>query len=129
MPRGKYKRTKEIKEKYSQKKRGKSNPNYTHGAYCNKRMKKLREIKKQKLEEKIKSTYLNKEWMFDKYCIKEMPMEKIAELCGVEYDVIWYALKELGIPRITMVGRVVWHEWVEKMKNLKPFKYTDLKVL
>ena len=80
----------------------------------NKRMKKAREIRIANLANKGQGTYLNKEWLFSRSCIDRMPLDKIANLCGVEYDVIWEALKKLDIPIIIMVGHEEWCDWVEK---------------
>jgi hypothetical protein len=132
IPRGKYKRTKKIKEKYSKKKIGKLNPKYINGAYCkqieiNHKMEQARQIKLDILMAKAKRTYLNKEWMFNKYCIEEMPIDKLAEICKVDYEVIWFGLTKLGIPKISIVGRQKWHEYVDQVKNIKPFKYVDFR--
>ena len=134
IPRGKYKRTKEIREKYSKKKMGKLNPKYLMGKYCKQneiddRMERLRKIKLEMLRSKAKRTYLDKEWMVNKYCIEETPIDEIAKLCGVEFEVIWFGLKNLGIPRISIIGREKWYKYVEKTKSLKPFEYADLRTL
>jgi len=80
----------------------------------NKRMEKARKIRIANLANKGKGTYLNKEWLFSRSCIDGMTLDKIAEICKVEYDVIWEALKKLGIPIIIMVGHEEWCDWVEK---------------
>ena len=68
----------------------------------NERMEKARKARKDKLVSKGKETYLNKKWMQQKYCIERKSLDEIAELCKVEYDVIWEALKRLKIPNRTM---------------------------
>ena len=80
----------------------------------NKRMEKARKIRIANLANKGKGTYLNKEWLFSRSCIDGMTLDEIGKLCGVEYEVIWEALKKLGIPIIIMVGREQWCDWVEK---------------
>jgi hypothetical protein len=65
--------------------------------------------------------------MFNKYCIEEMPIDKLAEICKVDYEVIWFGLTKLGIPKISIVGRQKWHEYVDQVKNIKPFKYVDFR--
>jgi hypothetical protein len=110
---------------------GRENPNYKSGQRCrqnkvNERMKKLTEIRMLNLLKEAKKTYLNQSWMFNEYCIKGTSVDEIAKKCKVEYDVIWFGLKDLGIPRIIIVGRKKWHEWVEKHKNIKPLEYKGL---
>ena len=80
----------------------------------NKRMKKLREARMKKIAEKGKTTYLNKQWLFSRRCVDKMSLDKIAEICKVEYDVIWEALKNFGIPLLILVGREAWLDWIEK---------------
>jgi len=131
MVRGKYKRTKEIKEKYSKKKKEKLNPNYVNGKYSKleSNIERAIRIRLKLLEEKANRTYKDKEWIFNKYCIEEMSIQDIAKLCNVDYDTIWFGLRDFGIPRITIIGRKKWHSWVEKTKKLKPFEYADLESL
>jgi len=134
MPRGQYKRTKEIIEKCSGKKIGKLNPNYLNGKYCgqnitDKKMEKARKAKLINLANLAKKTYLDKEWIFNKYCIEECSIQHIAELCKVDYSTIWFGFDNLGIPKISDIGKRKWHQWVEKTKTLKPFKYADLRTL
>ena len=69
----------------------------------NKRMAKARKVRLTKLANKGKDTYLNKKWMIEHYYIQKMSLDDIANLCKVEYDVIWYALEKLKIPRRIMV--------------------------
>lgn len=83
----------------------------------NKRMKKARKVRMANLANKGKGTYLNKEWLFSRRCIDKMSLDDIGKLCKVEYDVIWEALKKLGIPIIIMVGREKWLDWIEKYEK------------
>jgi len=80
----------------------------------NKRMAKARKVRMKKIADKGKDTYLNKKWLFTKSCIERLNLDKIAELSGVEYDVIWEALKELKIPIIIMVGARTWYDWIDQ---------------
>ena len=82
----------------------------------NKRMKKAREARIKKLADQGKETYLNKKWLFTKSCLERLSLDQIAELCEVEYDVIWDALKKLKIPIIIMVGSEKWYDWIEQNK-------------
>lgn len=77
-------------------------------------MAKARKVRIANLANKGKGTYLNRSWLFSRRCIDKMSLDKIAELCRVEYDVIWDSLKKLDIPIIIMVGRENWLDWVEK---------------
>lgn len=77
--------------------------------------------RKKNREAKINSTYLNREWLFSRYCVDRMSMDKIANLCGVEYDVIWDALKQCKILINVMVGRYLWEAWVKRMEKLVPY--------
>ena len=90
----------------------------------NKRMKKARDARKKQIAEKGKTTYLNKQWLFSRRCIDKMSLNKIAEICKVEYDEIWEALKNLGIPLLILVGREAWLDWIEK--NEKKIAYREL---
>lgn len=83
----------------------------------NKRMKKARKVRLKNLKNKGKDTYLNKEWLFSRSCIDKMTLDDIADLCKVEYDVIWEALKKFNIPIIIMVTQDEWFDWVEKHRN------------
>jgi len=83
----------------------------------NKRMAKARKVRMKKIADKGKDTYLNKKWLFTKSCIERLNLDKIAELSGVEYDVIWEALKELKIPIIIMVGSEKWYDWIDENKD------------
>jgi len=83
----------------------------------NRQMKKARKARKSQLSQRIKDTYGNKEWLFSRRCIDKLSLDKIAEICKVEYDVIWEALKKLGIPISIMVGRDEWWNWVEKYEK------------
>ena len=83
----------------------------------NKRMKKARDARIANLAAKGKQTYLNKKWLFIKSCIEKKSLDEIAELCKVEYDEIWEALKKLGIPIIIMVGRDKWYEWIQRNRD------------
>ena len=78
----------------------------------NKRMAKARRVRMKKIADKGKETYLNKKWLFTKSCIERLSLDKIAELCGVDYEEIWNAHKRLGIPIIIMIGRENWYRWV-----------------
>ena len=80
----------------------------------NKRMAKARKVRMKKIADKGKDTYLNKKSIFTKSCIERLNLDKIAELSGVEYDVIWEALKELKIPIIIMVGARTWYDWIDQ---------------
>ena len=80
----------------------------------NNNMDKARKARKLQSEQKIKRTYGDRKWLFTKSCIEKLNLDKIANLCGVEYDVIWEALKKLDIPIIIMVGHEEWCDWVEK---------------
>ena len=80
----------------------------------NKRMKKARDARKKQIAEKGKETYLNKQWLFSRRCVDKMSLDKIAEICKVEYDEIWASLKKLGIPLLIIVGREAWLDWIEK---------------
>ena len=82
----------------------------------NKRMAKARRVRMKKIADKGKETYLNKKWLFTKSCLERLSLDKIAELCKVEYDVIWEALKKCNIPIIIMVGSEKWYDWIEKNK-------------
>ena len=90
----------------------------------NQRMDKARKVRIANLANKGKETYLNKEWLFSRRCIDKLSLDKIAELCKVEYDVIWEALKRLSIPIIIMVGHEKWCDWVEK--NEKKIAYRKI---
>jgi len=83
----------------------------------NKRMAKARKIRMANLVNKGKGTYLNKKWLFTKSCIERLNLDEIGELCGVDYEEIWNALKELKIPIIIMVGQEKWYDWIEKNKD------------
>jgi len=127
MPRGKYKRTTKIKKKV----KGEKNPNYKKGIYCkkqnkqktiNERMRKAREARG--IMKKGKDTYLNKKWLDQKYIIEWRSLDNITELCNkeitnerdkVEYDVIWKALKDLGIPNRIMETKEVMAEYKERL--------------
>lgn len=87
----------------------------------NKRIERATETRKRNRQAKINSTYNNREWLFSRYCIDEMSLDEIANLCNVEYDVIWDALKKLGIPIVIMIGRDFWNDWVDVQK--KGIKY------
>ena len=87
----------------------------------NKRMKKARDARKKQIAEKGKETYLNKQWLFSRRCVDKMSLDKIAEICKVEYDEIWASLKKLGIPLLLIVGRENWLDWIEK--NEKKIAY------
>ena len=78
----------------------------------NQKMKMMRAIRMKKIADQAKATYLNRKWLFKKSCIERLTLDKIGELCGVEYDEIWNALKRLSIPIIIMIGRENWHRWV-----------------
>ena len=80
----------------------------------NQRMKKAREIRMKNLANKGKTTYLNKSWLFSRRCVDKLSLNKIAEICKVEYDEIWASLKKLGIPLLLIVGRENWLDWIEK---------------
>jgi transposase len=136
MPRGKYIRTPAIKEKYSKEKIGKQNPAYQHGEYS----KQYLEKKKKSIEKRIQAmleakqkiineTYQNKEWLFQKYCIEKNPIQAIADQCKVEFETIWNSLRQLGIPRISMVGRKYWYVWIEKEKHRKAKQDKDFREL
>lgn len=86
------------------------------------RTRKATETRKKNRKAKIDSTYNNKGWMFSRYCIDRMSLDEIADLCKVEYDIIWNALNQLKIPIIIMVGRDLWWAWVEKYKSKIPYK-------
>ena len=88
----------------------------------NKRMKKARKTRLSNLANKGKDTYLNRSWLFSRSCIDKISLDEIAEMCKVEYDVIWEALKKLKIPIIIMVGREAWLNWVEKHENKIPYR-------
>lgn len=62
------------------------------------RMAKARKVRMANLANKGKKTYRNLRWMQQRYCIERLGLDEIAELCKVEYDEIWEALKELKIP-------------------------------
>ena len=83
----------------------------------NKRMAKARRVRMKKLADKGKTTYLNKKWLFTKSCIERLSLSEIAALCGVEYDVIWYALQKAGLPIIIMIASEEWYDWIEKNKG------------
>ena len=89
---------------------------YSEQAEIDERMKKMRDARIKKLADKAKATYENKKWLFTKRCIERLSLDKIGELCGVEYDVIWDALKKLGIPIIIMVGAEKWYDWIYENK-------------
>lgn len=91
---------------------------------ANKRMAKAREARQLQIKQKIERTYGNLSWMFSRSCIDRMSLDTIAELCRVDYEIIWYALEKLGIPRIIMVGRDKWWEWVEK--HTKKIAYREM---
>ena len=80
----------------------------------NEQMAKARKVRMKNLAEKGKETYLNKQWLFSRRCIDKMSLDKIGEICKVEYDVIWEALKKFGIPLLILVGRENWLYWIEK---------------
>ena len=82
----------------------------------NKRMAKARKVRMKKIADKGKDTYLNKKWLFTKSCIERLSLDRIAELCKVEYDVIWEALKKFHIPIIIMVGSEKWYDWIDENK-------------
>ena len=82
----------------------------------NQKMKMMRAIRMKKIADQAKATYLNRKWLFKKSCIERLTLDKIGELCGVEYDVIWEALKKLNIPIIIMVGSEKWYDWIEQNK-------------
>jgi len=129
MARGKYTRTPAIKEKYSKKKTGKYNPNFKHGSYSKQTTEKRIQAMLQAKQKIINMTYQNKEWLFQKYCIEKNPIQVIADQCKVEFETIWYSLRQIGIPRISMVGRKYWYEWVEKEKHEKAKQDKDFKQL
>ena len=88
----------------------------------NKRTKKATETRKKNREAKLNRTYLDREWLFSRYCIDRMSLESIGRLCGVEYEVIWKALKKLKIPILIMVERDFWWDWVKKNKDKITYK-------
>ena len=90
----------------------------------NKQMAKARKVRLANLANKGKETYLNKQWLFSRRCIDKLSLDKIAEICKVEYDEIWEALKNLGIPLLILVGREAWLDWIEK--NEKKIAYRKL---
>jgi hypothetical protein len=122
MPRGKYIRSQEWRERARERNTGNLNPSFKHGSYSHQTIIEKRISALQTKEKIINDTYLNKEWLFQKYCIGETPIQTIADNCKVKFETIWDSLRELGIPRISMVGRKYWHEWVESEK-LKKAKY------
>jgi hypothetical protein len=124
MPRGKYIRSQEWRERARERNTGNLNPSFKHGSYSQKRISAL-----QTKEKIINDTYLNKEWLFQKYCTGETPIQIIADNCKVKFETIWDSLRELGIPRISMVGRKYWHEWVESEKVKKAKQDKDYKQL
>jgi len=90
---------------------------YSEQDLINKRMAKARKIRMANLANKGNKTYLNRKWLFSRSCIDRMSLDDIGKLCGVEYDVIWEALKRLKIPIIIMVGSEKWYDWVEQNKE------------
>lgn len=92
-----------------------------------KRIAKAIATRKRNYELKIHSTYLNRAWLFSRRCIDRMSLYDIAKLCRVEYDVIWEAIKECHIPLLLLVGREAWNDWVDKNKNLIPYKEKEWK--
>ena len=87
---------------------------YSEQELIDKKMKKLRKARMKKIADKGKETYLNKQWLFSRRCIDKMSLDKIGEICKVEYDEIWASLKKLGIPLLILVGRENWLYWIEK---------------
>jgi len=83
----------------------------------NNNIEKARKARKLQSEQKIKRTYGDRKWLFTKSCIERLSLDKIANLCGVEYDVIWEALNKFNIPIIIMVGREKWYDWIEQNKG------------
>ena len=90
-----------------------------------KNLKKAREARKLQLINKGKKTYLNRNWLFSRRCIDKLSLDDIAEMCKVEYDVIWDSLKRLEIPIIIMVGREQWCDWVSE--NETKISYVEVK--
>ena len=88
----------------------------------NEQMAKARKVRIANLANKGKDTYLNRSWLFSRSCVDKMSLDKIAELCKVEYDVIWDALKKLDIPIIIMVGHDKWCDWVEENEKKIPYR-------
>lgn len=119
MTRGQYIRTPEWKEKASKRNTEKNNPAYKHGAYSKQATEKRIQDMLEAKQKIINETYQNKEWLFQKYCIEKNPIQEIAKKCKVEFETIWTSLKQLGIPRISMVGRQYWYAWVESEKHAK----------
>ena len=93
-------------------------------ALINKQMAKARKVRMANLADRGKETYLNKQWLFSRRCIDKLSLDKIGEICKVEYDVIWEALKEASIPLLILVGRDEWLDWIEK--NEKKIAYRKL---
>lgn len=83
----------------------------------NKQMAKARKARIAKIAAKGKETYRNLNWLFSRSCIDRMSLDKIAEMAKTDYETIWYALEKLGIPRVIMVGRDKWWDFVEKHKK------------
>jgi hypothetical protein len=129
MPRGKYIRSQEWRERAKERNSGNLNPSFKHGSYSHQTIIEKRISALQTKEKIINDTYFNKEWLFQKYCIGETPIQTIADNCKVKFETIWDSLRELGIPRISMVGRKYWHAWVEKEKHEKDKQDKDYKRL
>jgi len=91
-----------------------------------KRMKKMRETRKKNLANKGKKTYLNRNWLFSRRCIDRMSLDTIANLCKVEYDVIYFALKKFKIPFSMDIGSDALFDWIEK--NKKKIAYREVSV-
>jgi len=125
MPRGKYIRSQEWRERARERNTGNLNPSFKHGSYSHQTIIEKRISALQTKEKIINDTYLNKEWLFQKYCIGETPIQTIADHCKVKFEIIWDTLKHFKIPRISMVGRKYWHEWVEKGKHRKAKQNKD----
>ena len=87
-----------------------------------KRMAIARKARQKNIASQGKNTYLDRSWLFSRSCIDKMSLDRISEICRVEYDVIWNALKKLHIPIIIMVGRENWLDWIEKNEKKIPYR-------
>ena len=87
-----------------------------------KNLKKAREARKLELINTGKKTYLNRSWLFSRRFIDKFSLDDIAEMCKVEYDVIWDSLKKLNIPLLIIVGKDNWCDWIEKHVKKIPYR-------
>ena len=43
--------------------------------------------------------HTNKQWLFQKYCVKRMPVKKIAKEAGVSEVSVYASIKKFGLKR------------------------------